>query len=132
MLGERDTSLLLRRSSQRKFGQEVKRDSGSAHNWFPSRYRHYVHVWVGSWGKGITERALIGAPSVYCTSSLLHSGNSLGRWVIPFLLRSRHGDERALAERIKSCALRELAITMVSSYGNRPAVFKISERLRIY
>ena len=50
--------------------------------------------------------------------------------MIPFLLRSRHGDERALAERIKSCALRELAITTVSSYGNRPAVFKISERLR--
>ena len=53
--------------------------------------------------------------SVHCTSSFLHPGNSLGRWVISFLLRSRHGDERALAERIKSCALQKLVIAILVS-----------------
>ena len=41
MLDERETSLLLRRSSQRKFRHEMKRESGSAPNRFPSRYKHY-------------------------------------------------------------------------------------------
>lgn len=53
ILGERETSLLLRRSSQRKFRHEMKRDSGSARNRFPSRYKHY------EW----EAEGLIGAPS---------------------------------------------------------------------
>ena len=36
------------------------------------------------------------------TSSLLHPGRFSGSSVIPFLLKSRVGEERALAERIKS------------------------------
>ena len=89
-----------------------------------------------SWGRGFTERALIGAPSA-ATECVLYL-----EFAAPRELAGKMGDSLSAEVQTwrREGASRENKVvcitgvghnaTTVSSYGNRPAVFKISERLR--